>query len=220
MSGVRWLLWSCLMAIPAAALAQDEQFAGKRIVPVVQEPRHRVVYQIDDLYLLDVQIQPGDTTLPHTHDSAILYTHLHGPTGPSSGRVISDTRYVQEPLTHEVSNEGPGLLHILALANYGEGRQSKRQPDGTLGAPVLQNPWFASYRIRLRAGEETGLVRLDNPSVVVQVHDGKIHVTREDGLVEEMNALGNWVWRDSSSPFVIRNLDDDAVEVVVNEARR
>jgi hypothetical protein len=77
-----------------------------------------------------VQIQPGDTTLPHTHDSAILYTHLHGPTGPSSGRVISDTRYVQEPLTHEVSNEGPGLLHILALANYGEGRQSKRQPDG------------------------------------------------------------------------------------------
>jgi len=72
----------------------------------------------------------------------------------------------------------------------------------------------------LRAGEETGLVRLDNPSVVVQVHDGKIHVTREDGLVEEMNALGNWVWRDSSSPFVIRNLDDDAVEVVVNEARR
>jgi hypothetical protein len=45
MSGVRWLLWSCLMAIPAAALAQDEQFAGKRIVPVVQEPRHRVVYQ-------------------------------------------------------------------------------------------------------------------------------------------------------------------------------
>ena len=214
-------LWgSCLLAIPAVTIAQDEQFAGKRIVPVVQEPRHRVVHASADLYLMDVQIQPGDTTLPHTHDSAILYTFLHGPTGPSLGRVSSITRYVDAPFTHEVSNEGPGLLRILALANYGQGRQGKLQAEASFGAPTLENPWFASHRIRLAPGGETAIVTLKNPSVVVQVSDGKVHVTHGDGLIEEMTTRGDWVWRDGGSPFVIRILGKDAQEVVINQARR
>ena len=56
--------------------AEDNEFAGERIVHLLQEPRHRTVHNEGDLYLLDVQVNPGDTSLPHVHDQAIMLTYI------------------------------------------------------------------------------------------------------------------------------------------------
>lgn len=45
-------------------------------VPIVQEPRHRVVFESGTTRIHDVQIPPGDTTLYHIHDTAILYVPI------------------------------------------------------------------------------------------------------------------------------------------------
>lgn len=90
-----------------------------RVVNIIDEPRHRTVHMDGQIRLLDVQINPGDTTLPHTHDAAILYTFISNGAGPLFGRVSSIVSYVEEQYTHRVSNEGPGLSKRAWLQGHG-----------------------------------------------------------------------------------------------------
>lgn len=46
------------------------------VVPVYEEPRHRMVFEAPGTRILDVQIPPGDTTLYHTHSNPILYVTM------------------------------------------------------------------------------------------------------------------------------------------------
>ena len=221
-----FLVAAVLAAFVAIALAvkpvNAQDFRGQRIVQILQEPRHRTVHQDDDIYLLDVQINPGDQTLPHTHDAAILYTFISNGEGPLYGRVSGNTDYVEQNFTHAVSNPGPSLFRILALTNYGTGLpgQGSDRPSGVGVEPQLENDWFRSYRITLEPGETTSTHVHDNPSVIIQVTEGTVHVSRADGVTAELAAMGDWTWRDESAPYTITNRGPAAVEVVVNEARR
>lgn len=204
---------------PKAQAQTDDE--GGRVVNVLQEPRHRTVHRDGDLYLLDVQINPGDTSLAHTHDAPILLTFIRAGSGPVGGRVSSDTTYITEPITHRVGNAGPGLMRIIALTSLGArvpGMQDR--PTGMTVEPQLENGWFRSYRIDLAPGEKTPPQTHMNPTVVVQVTDGLVHVSREDGITAELTAMGDWTWRDPRSPFVIENVGSEPVSVVVNEGRR
>ena len=204
------------------ASGQEDEFDGLRIVNILEEPRHRIVHNDGDLWLLDVQINPGDTTLPHTHDSAILYTFISNGEGPLYGRVSSNTDYVTTSYTHRVSNEGPGLFRIIALANYGAGKAEEGAdlPTGLTREPTLENPWFRSYRIELDPGASTALKTHRNPGVIIQVSEGTVHISREDGITAELAAMGDWAWRRAGSPYQMHNAGEGPVTVVINEGRR
>ncbi|MDO9318963.1 MAG: hypothetical protein Q7V56_12275 [Gammaproteobacteria bacterium] len=193
-----------------------------RIVNILQEPRHRLMHQDGDIRVLDVQINPGDMTLQHTHNAAIMYAFISSGEGPSGGRVTSNTDYVTENFTHQVSNEGPGLFRIIALTNYGPpmAELTSDRPTGIEGEPQLENLWFRSYRITLAPGESTAMQMHHNPSIVVQVTDGMTHVTREDGITAELTAMGGWAWRNAHSTYQVRNIGTTPVEFVIQEARR
>lgn len=210
----------------AAALGGAGELQAQRTVHILDEPRHRTVLDDGDIRVLDVQINPGDTTLAHTHDSPIMYTFISQGNGPTGGRVSSITDYRLEPFTHSVSNAGPNLFRIIAIAHFGEGEEGDAQltanrPDGLAGDPTLENPWFRSYRIELEPGQETPVHRHRHDVLVVQVTDGSVvHVTREDGITAELTQMGDWAWRDMESSYRIRNAGSAPVTVVVNEARR
>jgi quercetin dioxygenase-like cupin family protein len=203
------------------SLAQEQDFRGQKIVQVLQEPRHRTVHKDGDIYLLDVQVNPGDTSYLHTHDAAILYTFISNGDGPLYGRVSGNTDYAEENFTHQVSNPGPGLFRIMALTNYGNGvEMDNDQPQG-VGSPAdVENKWFRSYRIELAPGEESSIQSHQNPSVIIQTRQGKVYVSREDGITVELSAMGDWAWRDANSAFKLTNPGNASVEVVINEARR
>ena len=61
-----------LAMLPGGVLGQ----APEPSVPLYQEPRHHVVYDSASMRIHDIQIPPGDTTLFHTHDTAILYVPI------------------------------------------------------------------------------------------------------------------------------------------------
>ena len=222
--GAPLLLALAAGAVPGApsALAQTPEEFGSRIVNIRQEPRHRTVHRDGDIYLIDVQINPGDTTLAHTHDAAIMYTFISNGGGPQEGRVSSNTDYVAENLTHVVSNAGPNLFRIIALTNYGPPlpNLTRDRPRGMPAEPTLENEWFRSYRLELAPGATTPEQEHQNPTAVVQVTDGKVHVSRPDGITAELDQVGGWAWRDPGSPFTIRNVGTAPVTVVVNEGRR
>lgn len=206
----------------STATAAEQDFTGQRVVHLLQEPRHRTVHQDGGIYVLDVQLNPGDQSLPHVHDSALLVTSISNGEGPTNGRVTANTDYATESLTHAISNAGPGLLRIIAMANLSP-RSDPLTADpasGMQGEPTIENAWFRSYRIKLEPGAETSPLLLANPSVVVQVTEGKVHVTRGDGITAELDAMAKWTWRDANSTYQVRNVGGVPVELVINEARR
>ncbi len=204
-----------------SSLAQEQDFRGQKIVHILQEPRHRTVHRDGNVYLLDVQINPGDTSFLHTHDAAIMYTFISNGDGPLYGRVSGNTDYVEQNFTHQVSNPGPGLFRILAFTNYGPGvEENSDRPQGVGSTADLENNWFRSYRIELAPGEETSLQTHANPSVIIQTREGRVHVSRPDGITAELSDMGEWTWRDANAGFTLSNPGNSSVEVVVNEARR
>lgn len=217
------LLFLVLTLSPVSNLfaAEENEFAGERIVHLLQEPRHRTVHNEGDLYLLDVQINAGDISLPHVHDQAIMLTYISMADGPRDGQIGSNIDYAHEAVTHKVTNAGPGLFRIIALVNGSAGNidlQSDR-PQGLSGEPELENAWFRSYRVELAPGEETEVQLHKLPSVVVQVVDGLLQVTRDDEVIDELDHPGNWAWRKAGQSYKVRNVGAIATAVVINEGR-
>ncbi|ALO45073.1 hypothetical protein [Pseudohongiella spirulinae] len=225
-----WLL--SVLAGTGAGLAAAQsnegtpaEFAGLsdpvRVVHILDEPRHRTVFNADTYRLLDVQINPGDTTLPHTHDSAILYTFISNGQGPLNGRLSSVTTYVDEPFTHRVNNPGPGLFRIIALANFGEGvsENSKDLPEGINQEPELENNWFRAWRLGLPAGNESAEIVHSNPAFVVQIGEGIVHLVRDDGVTVEMLKAGDWAAIKKGQGYRVMNRADSDVMVIIKEAR-
>lgn len=208
-------------SLTGSALAAENEFAGEKIVHLLQEPRHRTVLKNGDIYVLDVQVNPGDESFPHTHDSALLVTQISNGEGPT-GRVTTNTDYVTTPVTHKINNPGPGLLRIIAMTNLTPRQDplTADRPSGLPGEPTIENAWFRSYRIALAPGAESASLMLKNPSVVVQLTDGKVHVSRADGITAELDEMAKWTWREANSSYQIRNVGNVPVELVVNEARR
>ena len=202
--------------------AQQEEFPGEKIVHLLEEPRHRTVHSEGGLFLLDVQVNPGDESFAHVHDQAILLTSISNGGGPANGTVRAITDYATTPLTHKVSNSGPGLLRIIAFVNDGNGvsNDTSDRPGGVSGEPQIENPWFRSYRIELAPGEATALQTHHNPTVIVQGTEGVVHVTRADGITNELDAPGDWTWRRPELPFQLRNVGRTAVTVAINEGRQ
>ena len=200
--------------------AQNDNTVKEKVVHLLEEPRHRTVHRQGNLYLLDVQVNPGDTSLQHVHDQAMLLTPIPTSRGPSNGPVRSISEYAFEPFTHNVSNDGPGLLRIIALVNGGEGSSDAGDaPDGLPFEPDIENPWFRAYRLELGPGEQTSLQNHNNHTVIVQGSAGIVHVTRKDGLTRELKAAGEWEWREPGSPFIVKNMGNSSVIVAINEGR-
>lgn len=203
------------------SLAQQDEFPGERIVHLFDEPRHRPVRQEGELFLLDVRLKPGDISFPHTHDQAILLTYISLAGGPQNGRVGVNTDYASEAFTHKVSNDGPGLFHIIALVHDGSGQpvSDDDQPQGMNAEPEIENNWFRSYRYELEPGETTALQSHINPTFIVQGSEGIAHVSREDGITRELAHPGDWAWREANSNYQISNVGDSPVAIIVNEGR-
>jgi hypothetical protein len=203
---------------PKKATAGDPN----RVVNILQEPRHRQMHRDGDIYVLDIQINPGDMTLQHTHDAAILYTFISSGNGPSGGRLSSNTDYVAKNFTHQVSNEGPGLFRIIALTNYGPPLADLKadRPTGMNGNPEIENGWLRGYLLTLDPGKSTEMQTHHNPSLIVLTGEGLVHVTREDGITSELASMGSWAWRNARSSYQVRNMGNSPVKVAINEARR
>ncbi|HRW75034.1 MAG TPA: hypothetical protein P5563_03975, partial [Saprospiraceae bacterium] len=68
---LRLLILSTLFFLARWTLAQDT-------IPVYQEPYHHLVFANDEIRILDVRLQPGDTSAWHVHRDAITYIGLEG----------------------------------------------------------------------------------------------------------------------------------------------
>lgn len=210
---------------------------AQRVVMVHEEPRHRLVHETPDLRVLDVQIQPGDTTLFHTHDGPITYVTVgtsstdqmalggawNGtqPRTPPPGRigaVRAVQSYADTPLTHRVTNVGSTLFRLIAVATRRLG--SDAETTVTLpGALVNESRWFRHAAISVGGGDSSERHTAAASTVLVLIRDGRVAVERTNGWVTSLEMAGQSAVLEAGEQYVIRNGGSAAADVVVVEVR-
>jgi len=211
-------------------------------VPLSGEPRHHVVFESASVRIHDIQIPPGDTTLFHTHDTAILYVPIARSTTRSqvlgaewSGggataaaavapvpdrpqRVNSVTTYVEKPYTHRVNNVGSSLFRLIGIANRTAGaRGAADDVSGLSATPELVNDWYRAHRIVIRPGEATPAHAHAVPVVVVMQTAGT--AVSESPAWSPINGPGDFTWHSGNGLHVVRNRGANDVELVEVEIR-
>lgn len=215
------LMASLIAGISLPAVAQQET-RSEKTVHLLQEPRHRTVMQDGGVFLLDVQLNAGDSSFAHTHNQAILLTYISDENGARHGEVVARTEYAGKPLTHVVENPGPNMIHIMAMVNDNPPVPADFEdvPSGLNEEPQIENRWFRSYRLELQPGESTQLLTHQNPVAIILGEGELLHVTRADGITNELDRPGDWAWRAAGSGYQVSNMGDVPCAVLINESRR
>ncbi|MBA3259290.1 MAG: hypothetical protein H0T68_07495 [Gemmatimonadales bacterium] len=230
----------CTAALVATALA-GSRLAAQAPVPVHQEPRHRLVGEVGPIRVLDVRIPPGDTTLFHVHDAAIMYVPIAAsPTDAQSlggqwggvqpqdaprfrpGVVDSDTLYAVQPVTHRVTNVGGRLFRLIAVTRTGPGAPAGRAEGGAELPGELEgsSSWFRQSRLILPGGARTAWYTSSLPLVLVQPGAGRASVERAAaGARNLLDGPGSWSYLPAGQRYRLRNAGATATALILIQVR-
>lgn len=148
-------------------------------VPVSQEPRHHNVFENEFVRVLDVHMQPGDTSLFHKHETPSVFIMIHnvrtgsevimqeGPaTALSKDPTISFEGFYVKPRIHRVWNRDTSEFHVMDVEILN--RNNKKV--STLADPTFQVLFdekpVTAYRLTVTTQTTTSLKR-ENPLLIV-----------------------------------------------------
>jgi quercetin dioxygenase-like cupin family protein len=201
-------------------------------MPAWEEPRHRLVFEKDDIRIFNTNIPAGDRSLYHRHEHPTLYVVLNvgrmrnqdlgkdwveippGPGMPAGAFLFRD--YAAEPQVHRVENVGEQSFQVIGAVNLGPGTEAAAADSGTA---EVHNRWFDGYRFKLPAGEDSEPHRHAHPVLVVQVSAGRSCLVEQGRLAAEKTVSGAWSMHDGGAEHALRNLGDATVDLVEIEIK-
>ena len=214
-------------------------FAAETVVPVHQEPRHRLVHEGPELRVLDVEIAPGDTTLFHRHDAPIAYVYI-SPTPtkaqvlgqdwgsanastspvPAIGSVLLNEAYAATPMEHRVTNPGDVPFRLIAILNRGAGEANGSQESLGGTDPIeTSGRWFRSTRHTLASQATWDWEGNSRPVVMVQVSSGTVVVEPGTGSSSNLQSLGDFIVLQPQARAHFRNTGGGPVTLAIVEVR-
>ncbi len=130
-------------------------------VPVSEEPMHRLVFQNKYIRLLDVWLQPGDTTLYHIHATPSLFVHLSNTAvssqikgegwvkGQSAAGKAWYRSFSPDTLVHRVCNLDTLPFHVNDIEILSSYRDNHSSPVKPLPFTILfENERAFAYQLR------------------------------------------------------------------------
>lgn len=199
----------------------DAKSSKSKYVEVYQEPHHHLVFENKDLKILDVQIQPGDTTLFHIHRNPIFFVSLgwqkNATQSPNAdwiqsdykewpiGRIAIDTSYFTQPLVHRVTNLGTKTSRLIGVLNTGKGLTLNNKSNGY----ERSNRWFRSKRMNLNPGDTINIQKPKYPVVIVLVSGDEIEVVKDN---KNMVYKKKWLYLENSCKLI--NTGGNKTEIV------
>jgi hypothetical protein len=227
------------LLLAAWVLIVPVRLAAQSIVPVHEEPRHRVAHETAAFRILDIQIPPGDTTLFHRHSTPIAYVSIGvspvniQPYGGEWGSATRDSPpvlalaevrlnegYYDSPESHRVATVGDDLFRLIAISNRGDAGQASTDLEiGPAGPAESEGGWFRSTRLTIAAGEVFEWTQHSRPVVVVLVRKSTLVVQPAAGEAENLDGSGAFAVLDAGRDFALRNVGAGEAEVAVVEVR-
>jgi mannose-6-phosphate isomerase-like protein (cupin superfamily) len=195
-------------------------------VPVYEEPKHRLVFENDQAFILNVNIPPGYTSLYHQHKIDLLYVHIVGsrvwaqPLGGNRREVdvkAGDLRFSSDnhslPQIHRVGNLGSTPFHLIGVGIKSNVSKNIEPLEGdTSGMEMTMEKTHARvYRIVLEPGEKTGVHQHNLPFTQVHVSAAKYFSTSGKIISAEP---GEFLWQESAKSHQFENAGSEAIEIV------
>ncbi len=160
-------------------------------VPVEQEPHHHLVLKNDNLLVLRVVLQPGESSLYHVHsvdDVAVWLGNTSAaqqlPNEPERAPVeqkpgnITLRTLRETPFTHRVHNVGKGLFDVLDV----EILQRPEHPSSAVAGPLAgENPSARVYKWTLAPEGATPTHTHERPYLIVAATGFNLKMTAPDG---------------------------------------
>jgi hypothetical protein len=159
-------------------------------LPVSKEPMHHNVFENAFVRVLDVHVQPGDTSLFHKHETPSVFIVLtpaktgsevimeeKKATALANDATISFEGFYTKPRIHRVWNEDTTEFHVMDLEILNKKR-------GNVQSPIQQNEFHLlfdekpvrTYRLLLKEGQKLSLER-QAPFLIVGLSDSLSNVT-------------------------------------------
>ena len=185
-------------------------------VPVREEPRHKVALQNEYIRLLDVRIQPGDTSLFHVHQIPSFFmplsttrigSEVKGQPAGQSRFPIDSTWYngfENGPLIHRVWNNDTNVLHVIDLELLAT--KNSTLPN-TIRLPFkidFENEKLRVYKFQLQARQAVALPLIKTPMLLVAVDGGDVQLTDDQKKFIDLKP-GSFRWLDAQQHVEINN---------------
>ncbi|MFK8051323.1 MAG: cupin domain-containing protein [Halioglobus sp.] len=214
----------CLSSLSVPAFSQDW-------VPVYEEPKHQLVFENDDVMILNVDLPPGYESLYHQHLLDVLYVTVSGTqvfAQPLNGekRVADvktgDLRFSSDnhdlPHIHRVGNIGTAPFHIIGVGVKGDISEKLEPVEGDMqGVQMVdEKPNARVYRISLKPGEKSGLHQHNLPFTRVYLSAGEVRDETGDAAVVK---AGEFLWQKDSEGHRYENVGDEMIEIVEVQSR-
>lgn len=153
-----------LIAITLTASAQEPS-----VVPVDQEPHHKVVFKNDFVRVVDATFPAGYVTLNHAHDvDNVAVTISTGREGTASPGTPGRAGFSKGGYAHRVTNSGAGIMRFIdveVLKTDRPGSAAAQLPNHTL---ETENDRVRIYRVKLNPGES--IPSHAHPAGWIEVH--------------------------------------------------
>lgn len=208
--------------------AYGAQTSTPSVVPIEQEPAHRVVLQNEHVRVFEVRLQAGDRTLwhEHLHDGAsVRLTDATVEDQPKEGEAETiglhrgEVAYGATPTAriHRVRNVGETTFHIVFIElltphDVSTDRAATAVPDPRV---ILENDRVRALRRILAPGESTDMHVHASRGVGVPVTAGRLEIQSPEGAARSVEMkVGAVQWIDAGTTHRLKNVGDAGIEIV------
>lgn len=204
------------------------QASTPAVVPIAQEPAHRLVLQNEYVRVFEIRLPPGEATLWHEHLHDGVSVRLTDATvedqlkdGSVDGIRLrrGEVAYGATPTarTHRVRNVGETAFHnlyieLLTPHDVSTDRTVAASPDPRV---VFENDRVRALRRILAPGESTDTHVHASRGLGVPVSAGRLEITDLDGVTRSVEVTAGAVqWIEPGTEHRLENVGDARIEIV------
>ena len=203
-------------------------------VLVHEEPRHRPVFQNNQIRILNVLLPPGDTTQYHIHHTPSVFIFFTGTTISSQlqgsiastsksipGNVIFENLASPNLRVHRVWNIDKDTLHVIDVELLSKDTGFVQKP---LALPELKltidTPWVRTYRFILSNENDFTIRNKKRSLILVSLKTALVQTIQGDKVQNQALEPGSFFEIKSQQSFSMKNSSDTTAEFVLLEVPR
>jgi quercetin dioxygenase-like cupin family protein len=205
-------------------------FAQEKVVPVDQEPVHKIVFKNDYVEVIRAVLPPGESTLLHSHSHARAAVNLSEATvkedvpGKESSQAlvmhagsVSVQDYAKQPFTHRVTNVGKTVYEVFDIELL---KRPEGSPAEPAAPPAATNAAFRAYKWELVPGASTPEHTHSRPYLIIAASKMQLAMTAPGGdAMEHPVKSGDLHWIDNKVTHTLTNKGKEAGTIIEVELR-